>query len=349
MTDAPATEDDLRDSLSSADPRVRLRAAWTLAARTCPPELSAAWGLVGQSGGTDEAEPSVEQRRVFPMALSMGRELGALAVLAEHDTDSGVRATACQCLARTATPDDAESYAVLSRVATHDTSNDVRAAVASNLREDAPEDVRRSLKTWMRGGSADMERATVEAVFATSESPGAFLNRMRDEPVRRVQYALALLREKRVAVEWSDVSKRIEHRSFPVLLELARLFADRPEAAPLSFWLRCATFMKDIVELPEKLRTSFIDAMGAACQAGSPDTLQSPEDADVLHRALTVLVDLLPKVAHNSYMELKKAGAIPYASSVKPAGVESGFARLWVAMIRLSPKPSFYVLRPRYR
>jgi hypothetical protein len=86
----------------------------------------------------------------------------------------------------------------------------------------------------------------------------------------------------------------------------------------------------------------------AACEATTPESLDS-EDAELLHRALTDLAELLPKVAHKSYLELKIAGATPYASWVKPKPVESTLARLWVAMIRLSPKPSFYVLSPRYR
>jgi hypothetical protein len=151
------------------------------------------------------------------MALIMARELGALAVLAEHDPDSGVRATACQALARAAAPDDAATYAVLSQVAGHDPSAEVRASVAANIREDAPEVVRRGLKHWMRDGSVDVERAAVEAALATSESPAAFLNRMRSEPVHRVQYALMLLRNNGVTVEWRDMGRtvRLDSRRHP--------------------------------------------------------------------------------------------------------------------------------------
>jgi hypothetical protein len=299
--------------------------------------------------GTAETEPPVDHRRLFPMALIMARELRALAALAEYDPDSGVRATACQFLARAAAPDDAATYAVLSQVAGHDPSGEVRASVAANIREDAPEDVRRALKQWMRDGSVDVERAAVEAAFATSENPAGFLNRMRAEPVRRVQYALMLLRKKGVTVEWRDISKRIEHRSFPILVELAHLFATRPEGPPLSFWLRCATHMQDVVKENETVRDLVTNAMVAAFQAATPETTLDAEDSELLHRALTVLADLLPKVAHNSYLELKIAGAIPFAPGVKPKPVESGFAQLWLAIIRLAPTPEKYVLRPRYK
>jgi hypothetical protein len=277
-------------------------------------------------------------------------------VLAEHDPDSGVRATACQYLAQAAAPDDAATYAVLCRIVAHDESKDVRAEIARHLRQDAPRDVTRGLKGWMRDAASpslasrsadfDVQCAVVEALFTTSKGPGEFLHRMRDEPVQRVEFALRLLREKHVAVAWSDVGKRIAHRSFPVLLELAQIFADRPEAPPVSFWLRCATHMKEIHPLREAVRVRVMEAITSACHTASPDAVQGAEDSDLLHHALTVLADLLPRVAHASYLELTKAGAIPHASS-RPS--ESGFARLWVAMIRLSPNPGLYELRPRHK
>ena len=101
----------------------------------------------------------------------------------------------------------------------------------------------------------------VEAAFATSDSPAAFLNRMRAEPVRRVQYALALLRKKRIRLQWCDISKRIEHRSYPVLLELALLFADHPDEAAVPFWLRCATHMPEVVKEAEEVRDLITNAM----------------------------------------------------------------------------------------
>lgn len=348
MGDDPS-DDELRRALSGSDPEARLRSAWTLAERCCPPELAAAWGVDPELCATPEKGARVEYRRVFPMALSMAGDLVTLAILAEHDPDSAVRTTACQHLARAAAPDDAVTYAVLSAIAANDESSDVRAAVASNLRQDAPDDVKRGLKGWMRDGSVDVERAAVETLLATTRSPGEFLDRMRDEPAKRLEYALRLLREKHVAVEWSDVSTRIERRSFPVLLGLARLFAARPAAPPVAFWLRCAMHMKEIYELPEEVRASVMNASATACESATADALQGADDADVLHQALTVVAEALPRLAHNSYLELKKAGAIPYAAGLEPARMESAFARLWVAMIRLSPTPGSYVLRPRYR
>lgn len=349
MSKAQRTDHGMRRLLSSPELDALLRSAWALVARFCTAELAAAWGVEVQPGSNDEAEPSVDHRRLFPMALAMARELGGLASLAEYDPDAGVRATACQFFARTAVRDDVATYAVLSRVVEHDDSDEVRAAVASNLREDAPEDVVRGLKQWMRDGSVDVERAAVEAVFATSETTAAFLERMRSEPPARVQYARTLLRNKGVTVEWRDISKRIEHRSFPVLLELARIFAGRPSAAPLTFWLRCATHMGDVVKEPEEVRSFVIDATTAACKAASAERSFTAEDSELLDRALTVLADLLPRVAHDSYLELKCAGAIPHPSAKAEKRAESLFARLWLAMIRISPSPGNYVLKPRYR
>lgn len=283
------------------------------------------------------------------MALSMANELGALAVLAEHDPDSGVRAIACQALARAAAPNDDATYAVLSRVAEDDPNGEVRASIVANIRGDAPESVRCALKQWMRDGSVDVERAAVEAAFATSENPTAFLHRMRAEPVRRLQYALRLLRGKCVAVEWCDVGERIEHRAFSVLLELALLFASRPEAPPLSFWLRCAVHMQDLVAETEAIRDLVVRAMVDAFSAATPDTALAVDDSELLHRALTVLAELLPTVSHTSYLELKAAGAIPHAAASPLGPVESGFARLWLALSRLSPTPGQYILAPSYK
>jgi len=161
---------------------------------------------------------------------------------------------------------------------------------------------------------------------------------MRAEPVHRVQYALMFLRKKGVPVERRDISKQI-----------ARLFASRPQGPPLSFWLRCATHMQDVVKETKPVRDLVTNAMVAAFQAATPETTWDVEDSELLHRALTVLADLLPRGAHDSYLELKIAGAIPYASWVNPKPVQSGFARLWLAIVRLSPRPGNYVLRPRYR
>ena len=107
--------------------------------------------------------------------------------------------------------------------------------------------------------------------------------------------------------------------------------------------------MQDVVKEPETIRDLVTNAMVAAFQAATPETTLDAEDSELLHRALTVLADLLPKVAHHSYLELKLAGAIPHATASPSRSVRSGFARLWLTMIRLSPTPGRYVLKPRYR
>jgi hypothetical protein len=346
-------DEELRAALLDPTPAARLDAAARLAARSISDELRAAFGLgavaasaAGAASGA--SRPSSAQRRLFPMALSLAGERGALGVLAELDPEAAVRAAACQLLARGAAPDDAAAYAALARIATHDVSETVRAAVVSSLRGDAPEHVLAALSGWLGDASGDVERAAVAAVFETSASPQAFLHRLRDEPSARLAYALAFLRQSGGPIAWSDVSPSIVERDLTVLVELARLFAGRSEGTPTALWLRCAKATPELLRLPEPQRVAVLDAAGAACRATTLAAL-SHDDLDLLDAALDVVAEHLPAVAHESYLELERAGVLadPRATPARP--VTSTFGRLWLAMIRLSPHPELYPLRPRYR
>jgi hypothetical protein len=266
-------------------------------------------------------------------------------VLAEHDPDDGVRATAARTLARAAAPDDHAAYETLCRIATHDGSADVRAAAISSIRGDAPAHVIQRLRTRTRDESSEVQHAAVEALLAASDGPAAFLNRMRGESSRRVCFALRLLRNQGIPVAWRDVSVRLQHRGEPVLVELAQLFAHRDDA-PLSLWLRCVAHVGEIAEEPEEIRSLVVDAAAAACDATSSVT---PPDQALLHEALTVLVSVLPRKAHWSYVELVRAGIVDDPVRAPRAAITTGFGRLWRAMIRLSPRPGDYVLKPQYK
>ncbi|CAN5917472.1 hypothetical protein BH11MYX4_BH11MYX4_65730 [soil metagenome] len=344
------SDGDLRASLSDPTPRARLHAAWALGARSISDEMRAAWGggaaqaAAPANGGADAATA----RRFYPLALTACNELVALALLAELDPDRDIRAAACQFLARAATPDNGAAYGSLLQIAGHDPSEFVRAAVLSNLRGDAPAHVASALTSCMRDPSVEVMRAAVDAAFAMSPSPGAFLHRMRDESPSSIAYALSFLRQSGATVAWSDVTSPIAEGGLVVLVELAGLFAGRPGAAPTAFWLRCVKALPELMELPEPRRVLILDGVAVACK-GSKLALLTDDDLELLDAALTVVAELLPAVAHESYLELKVAGILQNPRAAPARAVESTFGRLWLAMIPLSPHPELYELRPRYR
>lgn len=335
-----ANRAELRARLVGEVPADRLDAAWQLASGYATGAFATAWEVVG-------GMPSVALRRLAPMALATSGDPGrfaALAVLAELEPDIMARAGAGQMLTRLAEPSDAASYAVVERAA-HDTAPEVRAAVVAAIRADAPAELLRAVRRGMRDPSEAVQHAAIEHAFAASTDAGAFLRAMKDASSAQVEHALALVEDRDADVAWADV-QRFADRHLPVLVRLAWLFGDRVEVPPRWFWLRCAGHLRELSRCTDGTLALIIRGTVAACSTPTAGSRSSDERA-LLERALTVLADVLPETDHASYMELRLAGLLdaPLATPAQP--LQRDLARLWSALIRLAPDPSWYVLRPR--
>jgi hypothetical protein len=173
-----------------------------------------------------------------------------------------------------------------------------------------------------------------------------FLQWLCDESSECVCYALGLLQKQSRPLSWSDVPDSFVQRDPPVLVELAWLFAERDDA-PISLWLACAQHCETIYrEQPEAL-ASVANGL-VRCSAQAP--VLTATEIGLVRESLATVEGVLPVVDHRSYMELKSAGFIPdpRGKTSYPGGA---FARIWTALVRLTPNydPANCQLRPRYR
>ncbi len=308
--------------------------------------LYAAWALGSGAAVASGTEPPTEERRLFPLGFASAKDVAALAALAELDPEDEVRAAAGQFLARLAEPDDEKTKDVLLRVA-RDPSATVRSAVISNLRKDAHPLIQEQVKQWLQDPALEVQRSTAEAVLRWSESPHTFLAAMRLGTLRAMEYALVLLREGTAQMDWRDVQDLSSE--LPIMVGLARLFPKRL-TPPLSFWLTLAVHPKVLAQQEDVLEI-LTTALGSFGGSLAP-RLQMPlarADARALDSALKSVAEVLPVLDHDGYMELRQAGLNPPSQGAPIPALTSARARLWLALLRLSPNPSGYVLRPRYR
>ncbi|HEU4408368.1 MAG TPA: hypothetical protein VFS43_24100 [Polyangiaceae bacterium] len=273
----------------------------------------------------------------------MVKQVRALAALAEFDPDTGVRASAAQFLARLAESHDAAPYAALVRVAGRDESVQVRVSAVSNLRADAPAELKRQLEQLLHDRSDELWQEFVGRVLAWSPDVRSFVRRMSRERPAQIAFALASIVGREPPVDWANVES-VAGQAPPVLNQMVLLFGDRPDAAPLSFWLRCTKHLGKLVEGPDDVLCLATDTTTSACEARRPGPL-STEEQDLLDGALSLLSQVLPAVYHTSYLELLAAGVVknPHAPPSHP--LQHGVSRLWAALIRLTPRPTDYVLR----
>jgi hypothetical protein len=123
--------DTLRAIARGADAPERLWAAWALALRHDVAARTIARDLA-------RGDPAPGVRAQMAIVLVAHGERDAAVVLARHDPEPLVRASACRCLARTLASDDGLLTDVLVSALQTDPSAQVRAAVVNGLRDDRP-------------------------------------------------------------------------------------------------------------------------------------------------------------------------------------------------------------------
>lgn len=332
---AGLSEAGVREALEGGEPRVRLLAAWVLGVRAGR----------GKSGAG--AEPSVAERRHFPMAFALAKQGQALGALVEFDPDPGVRAGAGQFLARLVEPRDGAAYAVLCRVAGRDESDAVRAAVVANLRDDAPTEVRARDYLWLRDRSAEVGQAAAERMLAWEPDVRSALERIcRVAPVR-LEATIKALRGREPPVVWADVEPAAR-QGLPVLMAIASLFAKRRGEPPLSFWLCCVKHARALMDSPKDMVALIVDATTAAGEATPAGALDA-EARTMLDQALAALTEALPVFDHHGYLELRAAGLLRHPLAPPSSPLTSRLARLWAVLIKLSPSPEGYRMVGRYK
>ena len=163
----------------------RVWAAWAIALRAAGGASDggkgSAPGAVGAMlGGALSREPSAGVRAHLVLVLMGQGERVAVAILARRDPSSLVRAAACRCLARTATPGDDALNELLAHALASDESADVRVAILDGMRPDAPAYLRLRAREQLRASGLELRSVAADFVLRTRTAEENFPADLRE-------------------------------------------------------------------------------------------------------------------------------------------------------------------------